>query len=245
MELELRQKVAIVTGAARGLGQAMAEALYREGACVIQADVAFAENGLKAKGENRYECQVDVSQPGLVSAFIAAIESTLGRIDILVNNAGICPRRGLEEITPEEWDQVMQVNLKSVFMLCQRVLPGMKQRRYGKIVNIASAAGKIGGAQVGAHYAASKAGVICLTKSVAAHAAPFGVNVNAICPGIIDTRMTMGLPPEKLERYQAAIPLGRIGSALDVAQAVLFLASDVSGYITGEIMDVNGGFVMD
>ncbi|OPZ97509.1 MAG: 3-oxoacyl-(acyl-carrier-protein) reductase FabG [Planctomycetes bacterium ADurb.Bin412] len=168
-----------------------------------------------------------------------------GRIDILVNNAGICPRTPLEEITEEEWDRVLAVNLKGAFFLYQKALPWLERKPGGCVVNIASGAGKIGGVQVGAHYSASKAGLICLTKTMALHGARYGIRANAVCPGVIGTEMVTKLSRRQILRYKKMIPLGRIGSERDVAGAVLFLVSEAAGYITGEILDVNGGFIMD
>jgi 3-oxoacyl-[acyl-carrier protein] reductase len=244
MDLLLKNKVSLVTGAAQGLGQSIASSLHQEGAIVVRADLNFEKSAVvaAANDERLFDYKIDVSKQPQIFQLVNAIVSRFGRIDILVNNAGICPRTEFGKITEQEWDQVLAVNLKSVFMLSQAVLEQMKQKRYGKIVSIASAAGKIGGAQVGAHYSASKAGIICLTKSMALIAASFGINVNAVCPGVINTDMT---PKEKIAKYNDMIPLGRIGTPEDVANAVLFLVSDVTNYITGEIIDVNGGFVMD
>jgi 3-oxoacyl-[acyl-carrier protein] reductase len=247
MDLLLKNRVALVTGAAQGLGQCIASALHKEGTIVVRADLSFEKPAIvvATADERLFDYRIDVSKHAEVSYLVDAIVNCFGRIDILVNNAGICPRAGFWEITEQEWDQVMAVNLKSVFMLSQAVLEQMKQRRYGKIVSIASAAGKIGGSQVGAHYSASKAGIICLTKSMALSAASFGINVNAVCPGVINTEMTTCIGKEKIDKYNKMIPLGRIGTPGDVANAVLFLVSDVANYITGEITDVNGGFIMD
>ena len=247
MDLLLKDKVALITGAARGLGQSIAESLHNEGATVIRADISFENCALVASENSKslFDYKLDVSKQNEIQEMVNTIVNRFGRIDILVNNAGICPRTEFDKITPEEWDCVLAVNLKSVFMLSQAVLVHMKKHRYGKIVSLASAAGKIGGAQVGAHYSASKAGIICLTKSMALTAASSGINVNAVCPGVINTEMTTAISPERIEKYKTMIPLGKIGSATDVANAVLYLSSDVSNYITGEILDVNGGLVMD
>ncbi|MCE5340868.1 MAG: SDR family oxidoreductase [Planctomycetaceae bacterium] len=247
MDLLLKNKVALVTGAAQGLGKSIAASLHEEGAIVVRTDINFEKAAIVALMDNErlYDYKIDVSKQAQVFQLVNAIVNRFGKIDILVNNAGICPRTEFGKITEQEWDQVLAVNLKSVFMLSQAVLGQMKQKCYGKIVSIASAAGKIGGAQVGAHYSASKAGVICLTKSIALNAASFGINVNAVCPGVINTEMTASISQEKIDKYNDMIPLGRIGVPGDVANAVLFLVSDVTNYITGEIIDVNGGFIMD
>jgi 3-oxoacyl-[acyl-carrier protein] reductase len=247
MDLLLKNKVTLVTGAAQGLGQSIAFSLHQEGAIVVRADLNFEKTAIVASADDErlFDYKIDVSKQAQVFQLVNATLSRFGRIDILVNNAGICPRTEFGIITEQEWDQVLAVNLKSVFMLSQAVLEQMKQNRYGKIVSIASSAGKSGGTQVGAHYSASKAGIICLTKSMALSAASFGINVNAVCPGVIDTEMTTSIHQEKIHKYNDMIPLGRIGTPRDVANVVLFLVSDVTNYITGEIMDVNGGLIMD
>jgi 3-oxoacyl-[acyl-carrier protein] reductase len=246
----LEGKTAIVTGAAQGMGRAIALALLEEKANVVAADLNGEklrqfEQEAKSQGWECMAIQVDVSQSEGVRDLVGRTLERFGSIDILVNNAGICPRTDFESITEEEWDRVLSVNLKSVFMLSQAVYVPMKERRYGKIINLGSAAGKLGGIQVGAHYSASKAGIICLTKTIALNGAKYNINANVICPGVIDTQMTTAISPEKIENYKKMIPLGRIGQPADVANAALFLASDLSSYLTGEVMDVNGGFVMD
>lgn len=250
MNLELRDKVAIVTGAAGGLGRSISEALAGEGARVIMADLDF--NGAKIlakalleRGRDVLPFKTDVSLSKDLVRLVKETISRFGRVDILVNNAGICPRTSFERISEKEWDQVLAVNLKSAFFLSQQVFPWMKNRKFGRIINIASAAGKVGGVQVGAHYAASKAALICLTKTMALCGAKYGITANAVCPGVIGTDMTLKISRNKIDRYKEKIPLGRIGAAEDVAAAVLFLASERAGYITGETTDVNGGLVMD
>ena len=250
MNIKLDNKIAIVTGAAQGLGRAIALTLAKAGAAVVIADVdtAKAEDVLKAVKACDAEGMVvksDVSSAEDVDRLVQAAVKGYGRIDILINNAGICPRTEFEDIGEQEWDRVMAVNLKSVFLLSQAVFPCMKSQNYGRIVNIASGAGKIGGVQVGAHYSASKAGIICLTKTLALKGASHAINVNAVCPGVIATEMSTAISEEQLARYREMIPLGRMGDAQDVANMVLFLVSDAAGYITGEISDVNGGFIMD
>jgi len=250
MKLGLQDKVAVITGAAQGLGKAIALALAAEGTKVVIADIDLEKADLvmeqiKADKGNGIAVRVDVSCSEDIDTLIGRAIKEFGRIDIVVNNAGICPRTDFEQISEQEWDKVLAVNLKSVFLLCQKVFPHMKSRKYGRIINIASGAGKIGGVQVGAHYSASKAAIICLTKTMALKGAKFGINVNAVCPGVIGTEMTTSISEEQIEKYKEMIPLGRVGSADDVANMVLFLASDAAGYITGEIADVNGGLIMD
>jgi 3-oxoacyl-[acyl-carrier protein] reductase len=250
MKFNLENKVAIVTGGAQGMGCSIATMLAAEGARVVIADLNVDQAGqvvsaIEKDGGEAMAVRVDVSKSSDLDALLAATLERFDRVDILVNNAGICPRTDFETITEEEWDRVLSINLKSVFLLTQKVFMHMKERGYGKIVNMASAAGKLGGVQVGAHYSASKAGIICLTKTIALNGAKYGICANAVCPGVIGTQMTTSISPEKIEHYKKLIPLGRIGIAEDVAKAVVFLVSDLADYITGEVMDVNGGFLMD
>jgi len=250
MNLNLRNRVAIVTGGAQGMGRAIALALASEGVKVVIADLDLTgakrvAGKISARGLSALPVRTDVSKPDDLDRLVGATLENFGRIDILVNNAGICPRTSFEAISADEWDLVLAINLKSVFLLSQKVFPHMKRNKFGRIINMASSAGKLGGLQVGAHYSASKAAIICLTKTIAMNGAKFGINANAVCPGVISTRMTLNISREKIRHYKDLIPLGRIGLPEDVANAVLFLASDPASYITGEIMDVNGGFIMD
>lgn len=250
VNLNLQNRVAIVTGGARGIGRAIALALASEGVKVVIADLNFSgarqvAGEISERGQTALALRVDVSESKDLDNLVRAALKRFGVIDILVNNAGICPRTSFETISEDEWDRVMAINLKSAFLLSQKVFPHMKRKKFGRIINMASAAGKAGGLQVGAHYSASKAALICLTKTIAMNGAKFGINANAVCPGVIGTRMTLNISREKISRYKDLIPLGRIGSADDAANAVLFLASDPASYITGEVMDVNGGFIMD
>ena len=250
MDLGLEGKTAIVTGAARGLGRCIAENLAKQGANVVVTDILFPQvketsQAIKDAGGESLATKVDVSNLKDLDKLVKKTVDRFKRIDIIVNNAGVCYRNSVEEISEKEWDQVLEVNLKSIFFLYQKVLPYMKRRKFGRIVNIASGAGKVGGVQVGAHYSASKAGVICLTKSMALHGAKYGINVNAICPGVIGTEMVMSISAKQIKKYESMIPLGYIGEPVEVANAVLFLVSEMGNYITGEITDVNGGFIMD
>lgn len=250
MKYDLAERIAIITGGGQGLGKAISLALAREGAKVVVADLDINAakrviKEIKIYSPSSMAMKVDVSKKDEVRRLIKKVIQLYKGIDILINNAGICPRTKFSQITEKEWEQVLAVNLKSIFLLSQAVLPWMKKRHGGVIINIASAAGKTGGFGVGAHYAASKAGVICLTKSLALEGAPYGIRVNAIAPGVIDGGVNKKVSPKMKKRYKAAIPLGYMGSSEDVAKAVVFLASRNASYITGEVLDVNGGFVMD
>lgn len=248
--MQLREKVAIVTGGAQGIGKVICCTLAKEGAHVVVCDVnekaaqATAEE-IKGKNLNTITVKADVSCASEVNLMVKDVLDKLGRIDILVNNAGICFLTPLEEITEEEWDRVMDVNLKGTFLCSQAVLRVMMIQKSGRIVNITSIAGKVGGILTGAHYSASKAGVICLTKSLALRLAPYGINVNAVAAGPLKSGITNTFPPDKRTKLAQSIPLGGFGEPEDMANAVLFLVSDKAKYITGEILDVNGGLLMD
>jgi len=248
--MQLREKVAIVTGGAQGIGKVICCTLAKEGAHVVVCDInkkaaqATAEE-IKGKNLNAIRVKADVSCANEVNLMVKDVLDKLGRIDILINNAGICSLTPIEDITEEEWDRVMDVNLKGTFFCSQAVLKPMMTQKSGKIVNIASIAGKVGGILTGAHYSASKAGVICLTKSLAFRLAPYGINVNAVAAGALKSQMTDAFPPDKRAKLAQSIPLGGFGEPQDVANAVLFLVSNKAKYITGEILDVNGGLLMD
>ena len=238
-------KIALVTGASRGIGQACALALAREGATVI--GTAISDKGAEAisaylqkAGAKGRGMKLNVTDAAEVDAVIAAIEKDFGAIGILVNNAGITRDGLLLRMKPEDWDAVLRVNLTGAFNFCKAAVPGMIKQRWGRIVNISSVVGAMGNAgQV--NYAASKAGLLGLTKSLAREVASRGVTVNAVAPGFIDTAMTQALPEKAREALLAQIPAGRLGQAADVAAAVLFLASEGAGYVTGQVLHVNGG----
>jgi 3-oxoacyl-[acyl-carrier protein] reductase len=246
MELGLKDKVAIVTGAARGLGKGIAEALAEEGARLGLVDVdgpALQETAGAIGGRERaLPLHADVSDPSAVGGAVDQVLGEYGHVDILVNNAGIASFLPVPEVPTEEWDRVLAVNLRSVLLTSQAVFPIMQRQGGGAIVNMASMAGKAGGLKIGPAYSASKAGIIGLTFSLARAGAPYGIRVNALAPAFIESEM---MPPEKPEEYLPLIPLGRMGTPADVASAVLYLVSDRAGYITGEVLDVNGGAWMD
>ena len=248
--MELRGSVAIITGAGGAIGRATALLFAVEGAAVVLADVRKEgveeiARGLKESGGRALPLAADVSDEKDVARIVRSTLEEFGTIDVLVNNAAISMETPILDIQTADWDRVMAVNLRSVFLLSRDALRVMKTRGKGKIISMASASAKIGGLVVGAHYAASKAGVICFTKSLALQAAPFGINVNAVCPGPTRTPMTDAWGEKANADFAAKIPLKRYGEPEEIAQAVLFLASDRSRYITGEIIDVNGGLVMD
>ncbi len=240
---DLNHRVALVTGGSRGIGAAVAIALARAGADVAvnyreRADAANTVCGeIKNVGKTAIAVQADVSVAGEVKRMVAEVGAHLGGIDILVNNAAIADPRKLEEITETEWDEVLTVNLKSVFLVTQAVIGGMRQRKWGRIINLSSIAAQTGGA-VGAHYAASKAGIIGLTHSCASAFVKDGITVNAIAPALIETDMVASNP----NANPNLIPMGHFGSVDDVASVAVMLA--MNDYMTGQTISVNGGWYM-
>lgn len=248
--MRLEDKAAIVTGAGRGIGLGIALAFAREGARVAlcELDASLLESALaevEALGGQGLSFPMDVTRREQIDRVVRQVSTRWGAIDILVNNAGIYQVLPVEEITEEQWDRVLAVNLKGAFLFCQAVIPHMKRQRAGRIVSMASSAGKIGGTLAGAHYSVSKAGIICLTKQLARELGPHGITVNAVAPGRIDTPMIRIASEEENEAFRLRTPLGRLGTPEDVANAVVFLASEEAGFITGEILDVNGGLLID
>jgi len=248
--MKLKDRVAIVTGAARGIGKAIAWTFVREGASVALVDVE--KKGLETlqkeigiKGGQAVVVSCDVSKASEVNQMVDRVQRAFGRIDILVNNAGIIRRGTIETVTEEDWDRVMEVNLKGPFNCSKAVVEIMKRQGYGKIVNVSSIAGKMGDITSAPGYGPSKAGMDALTKTLARQLAPHGIYVNGVAPHAIETEMSAEWSLEKRKAIVDAIPLKRLGKPEDVAEAVLFLASDTAAFITGEILDVNGGFLMD
>ena len=240
---DLAGRVALVTGGSRGIGRAVALALAEAGAD-IAVNYRSRENEagqVKSQGE-RYgrRCitvQADVSVAADVSRMVQCVEEELGAVSILVNNAGIARPQALEEITEKDWNEIIDVNLKSVFLVTQAVLPRMRAAKWGRIINLSSAAVQLGGI-IGPHYTASKAGVLGLTHAYASLMAGEGITVNAIAPALIETEMIAGNPQARPER----IPVGRFGTAEEVTEAVVMLVRN--GYITGQTINVNGGLYM-
>ena len=242
--ITLTGKIALVTGGARGIGRSIAETLVACGAKVAIADLdlAQAEKTAEEIGEARgFAC--DVSDPAAVTMLIQTVEDAFGGLDILVNNAGITRDNLMARMKDEDWDAVMNVNLRSAFVAIRAAQRGMGKRRSGRIINIASVVGIMGN-KGQANYSASKAGLIGLTKTAAKELASRNILVNAIAPGFIQTAMTDKLPEEAKAALSAQIPLARLGEPKDIANAVAFLASDMASYITGQVLVVDGGMVM-
>jgi len=241
--MSLADRVAIVTGGGRGIGRAIALRLAEAGANIVVNDIEPVEavvKEIKAMGRQALPVLADVSSASEVDRLVEETTSAYGRIDILVNNAGIARDQLLLRMTEEEWDSVLAVDLKSVFLVTRAVLKHMVKQRWGRIISISSITGIVGNPGQ-ANYAAAKAGIIGFTRTVAKEVASRGITVNAIAPGFIDTEMTKRLKAEWREELKKQIPLGRFGSPRDVAEAVAFLASDAAGYITGQVLGVDGG----
>jgi len=241
-------KVAIVTGAAQGIGKEIALLLARSGARTVIIDVSDkifdVMKEIEAFGQDSLAIKCDVSNGEEVKNAVKEVIGRFGRIDILVNNAGIYPFKQFTEMTERDWDKVLNVNLKGVFHFTRFVLPKMMEQRKGKIINIASVAGSVVGFPNLAHYSASKAGIVGFTKALALEVAQYNINVNAISPGPILTPGTKALGKETYEQIRKSIPLGRWGKPEDVANLVLFLASDESGFITGQNIVIDGGYTI-
>jgi len=243
--IDLTGKVTFVTGSTRGIGLAIARALYAAGAkvAIVGRDQARAAAVAAELGDRAAGFACDVADGAQVEAAIAAAESALGPIDLLVNNAGLTRDNILLRLTDADWDAVLDANLKGAFHTSRTVIKGMMKRRAGRIVNITSIVGLTGN-KGQANYAASKAGLIGFTKSVAKEYASRGILVNCVAPGFIETDMTAALPDAARASLLEDIPLGRLGRPEDVAGAVLFLASDLAAYVTGQVLVVDGGMVV-
>ena len=243
----LAGRTALITGAARGIGYAISERFAAEGARLALTDIN--EEGVRAAaarlGPQHLSAVMDVADVAVSRACIERLIGDLGHLDVLINNAGFVRHTTAFDCTEADWDRMVDVNLKGVFFCAQSVLPHMRERRTGNIVNMSSLAAKTGGVAAAPPYGAAKAGVSALTVHLAKVMAPFGVRVNALAPGVIDTDMVRGMGSVGHVDLARQIPLGEKGRAEDVAHAALFLASDEARHITGEIVDVNGGLWMD
>lgn len=247
----LNNRVAIVTGASRGIGRAIALAMSEQGAGVVVNASESAEaaasvaSEIVERGGRAITCMADVADREAVDRMLADTRARLGPVDILVNNAGIDSPARFEDITSEEWDRVLEVNLKGVFNCCQAIIAEMKERRYGKIVCISSVAGLRGSLFENVHYSASKAGMHGFVMTLARQVAPLGINVNAIAPGPIETEMFRRTASrERRQKVLSGVPLGVMGQPEDIAHAAVFLASHWAKYVSGAVLRVNGGSVM-
>jgi 3-oxoacyl-[acyl-carrier protein] reductase len=240
-------RVAIVTGAARGLGRAAAARLYERGASVAVnvRDSERAESVAASLGERALAVAGDIAAEGAPEDIVRRTLDRFGRIDILVNNAAMARSTRFGDLSADEWRAALEVNLTAPFLLTKAVLPTMKAQHYGRIVNVSSSAGRMVSTLGGAHYTASKAGLLGLTRAAAKELGKFGITVNAVCPGMIDTELTHeNATPDLLERLAGSYPVPRLGTAVEVADLICFAASEASGYITGTSLDINGGDLM-
>jgi 3-oxoacyl-[acyl-carrier protein] reductase len=240
-------RVAIVTGAARGLGRAAAARLYERGACVAVnvRDAERTEAVVRSLGDRALAVPGDIVEPGVPEDIARRALERFDRIDILINNAALARSTRFANLTVDEWRYALEVNLTAPFLLLKAVLPIMKAQQYGRVVNVSSTAGRTVSTLGGAHYTASKAGLLGLTRAAAKELGVFGITVNAICPGMIDTELTREhATPEQLARLAAGYPVPRLGTALEVADLICFAASEAAGYITGASLDINGGDLM-
>jgi len=240
-------RVALVTGAARGMGRAISLRLSQLGASVALNDLdpEMTNTATRELGKDVLTVPADITSAESVGEMVAATLDHFGRLDILVNNAGILFPTRFEEISEQEWRKTLDVNLTGAFFCIQAAISTMKGQGYGRVVNVASTAGKTVSTLGGAHYTASKHGVLGLTRACALELAPHGITVNAVCPGLIDTEMAHeNTTPERLEAYRASFPIDRLGRPEEVADLVCFLASEAAGYITGSAYDIAGGDLM-
>jgi len=250
---DLNGKVAIITGASSGIGAATARVLTNCGAVVAinynrnESGAEQLKNEIVGNGGKAITVQADVTRAADVEALVKRTTEELGPVDILVNNAGsLIERLRILELSEERWDEVVDLNLKTAFLCSKSVTPSMMERKTGAIINLTSIAGRNGGALGSIHYSTAKGGVITFTKGLAKELAPFGIRVNGVSPGVIDTPYHEQFStPEMMKGYVNAIPLGRVGKPEEVAKVIAFLASDAASYLAGETIEVNGGMYMD
>lgn len=242
-------KRAIVTGGAQGIGRGIVRRLAKEGAfvaiCDREGEKAREEAArLNGEGMKAAAVQADISKPAEIRGMIEETIRQFGGLDILVNNAGILDSSSIMDMKEETWDRVMAVNLKGTFFCCQAAIPYLKQSSCPRIVNISSVAGRMGGFEASLSYAASKGGILSITMGMARQLAPFGITVNALCPGTVETEMIQQWTAEQRAGLTGRIPLGRLGSITDIAGAAAFLTGDEAAFITGLSLDINGGMYM-
>lgn len=242
--MQVGNRVAVVTGSGQGIGAGIARRLALAGARVVLNDIApdkieQVAKELDAEGAVAFPVVADVSTKEGAESLVAAAAERFGQVDILVNNVGIARDKWITKMTDEDWDSVILVNLKSQFLTCRAVVPHMREKSYGRIVNISSRAWLGGAGQV--NYSASKGGVVSLTRTLALELAKFGITVNCVAPALVDTPLFQALGEETKERLAGTVPMGRVGTPADIAEAVAFFASDEASYITGQLVYVCGG----
>jgi NAD(P)-dependent dehydrogenase (short-subunit alcohol dehydrogenase family) len=240
-------RVAIVTGAGRGLGRAAAARLYQRGASVAVnvRDAERAREVADSLGERALAVPGDITAEGMPDDIVRRTLNRFGRVDVLVNNAAHATSTRFGDLTASEWRKALEVNLTAPFLFTKAVLPAMKAQQYGRIINVSSTAGRMVSTLGGAHYTASKTGLLGLTRASAKELGVFGITVNAVCPGMIDTELTHeNASPELLETLARSFPVPRLGTALEVADLICFAASEAAGYLTGTSLDINGGDLM-
>jgi 3-oxoacyl-[acyl-carrier protein] reductase len=247
--MKIRRRVAIVTGGARGIGSAIARALAADGINLVIADSDFdmaerTADEIRALGVEAVAISSDVSKNEDVVRLVEETVATFGRLDILVNNAGILSNTPYDEVSEAEWDRVLDTNLKGAMFATREALQPMQAQRWGRVISISSLAGRSGGVSVGPAYVASKAALVGLTRHLARAVANCGITVNAVAPGTTATDLVKGFTEEQMIAINAAIPIGRLGKPEEIAATVAFLASDAAAFITGAVIDVNGGMYM-
>jgi NAD(P)-dependent dehydrogenase (short-subunit alcohol dehydrogenase family) len=246
---DMQKRVAIVTGGGSGIGAATALALASSGVGVVVADVALASAEavaakIRHQGGEALPVLLDVTSPDSICEMMAGVHGAMGAVHILVNNAGICPTTPLADINLAEWNRVLAVNLTGTFLCTQAVLADMMAAKWGRIINIASLAGQVGGIIVGAHYAASKGGILAFTKTLARIGAPHGITANAIAPGTVETPMRESFSAADRDKLIGAALIRRPAQADEITAGVLYLASEAAGYVTGQTLNINGGAFM-